>query len=189
MDVIPNSHNFYDRNNDKYRKLLNKIKYFQKVYDTNTVTNRYKIFFYDENKKEIFSSYVECFGRLINNWFFWGWANYKAEPRLITFMKRLINYGVDIELTEGIKDDFRVIKELLLQSSLYAEDTFMLDTYCALGMYLIKKELLIRTNNWTNKELFKSPQELYVQNEDPKKDNVDFLLILNPPNLAELDLE
>jgi hypothetical protein len=96
---------------------------------------------------------------------------------------------LDIELTEGIKDDFRVIKDLLLQSSLYAEDTLMLDTYCALGMYLIKKELLIRTNNWVNKELFKSPQELYVQNEEPRKDYVDFLLILNPPNLAELDLE
>jgi len=189
MDIIQNSHNYYDKCNEKYKKLLNKIKYFQIIKVKESVTKMFKLHFYDENKNEIFNSAVESFSRLYKNQFSWGWANYNAKPNLIKLMKTLLNYGLDIELTDGLKEDFRVVKQLLLKSELIAEDSFMIDTYCAVGMYLIKKELLIKSNNYARIKDFNVLVEINKQDENPDNEVIDFIIILDPPNLSELNLD
>lgn len=139
-DIIVNSLKYYDANNEKYSKILDKIKYYTFTLNKEDI-NHSIIHFYDKNEQEFFSSRYELLGIYtpkINLWS-WGWAIPYLEKNKIYLSKKLLLYGIDMSYTES-----PFLKSELTTSRFKIADDTQLDIHAAIASYISKNPLIIR---------------------------------------------
>lgn len=134
-DIILNSLEYYDNNNEKYNKLLSKVKYY-------SLENKYgdmehhEITFYDKNKKVIFKSDYELIGLYNNfsNTWAWAWSLPWAKKNETYLSRKILYYGLDI--IPEVNTQF--LKSELITSRFRISNLIQLDIHIAIASYLSK---------------------------------------------------
>ena len=96
VEIVNDALKYYDSNNERYNSIRKKIRYVKHAPMEKTDVEGIKLIFYDESKKEIFTSRVEILGKYYNsiNAWVWGWS-------LPTINKSLTNIIVRYNLFDG----------------------------------------------------------------------------------------
>ena len=97
ISIVTNSLDYYDKNKEKYDKLLSKIKFY-KVLKISSDLDHSKILFYDKNKKYMFETRYEIIGlfnKITNTWV-WAWSIPYFNKNSTFISKKILNYGLDI---------------------------------------------------------------------------------------------
>ena len=133
-DLIINSLDFFDKNKEKYSKIISKIKYYSMIFNQNDMEHN-TIIFYDKNKKELFRSSFEYMGIYysISNTWVWSWAIPKATKNTTYLAKKIVNYGMDIDYTDN-----SLLKTELITSRFKIENLIQLDIHIAIASYITK---------------------------------------------------
>uniref|UniRef100_A0A6C0E9W9 Uncharacterized protein n=1 Tax=viral metagenome TaxID=1070528 RepID=A0A6C0E9W9_9ZZZZ len=139
IDIITNALEYYDSNNEKYQKIFKNAKYFKYV-DSNSDIDHDKLILLDENKKEIFQSRIEIIGMYVanTNIWTWGWAITRFTKNLTFLVKKLINYGIELDPSAAM------LKDELINSRFKISHPIQLDIHCAIASYLTKKPIVYK---------------------------------------------
>jgi hypothetical protein len=138
-EIITDSLEYYDGNNEKYVKLFENIKYFNKQ-DAHGDMERPTFTFYDKNKTPIFKTNYEIIG-LYNSkskFWSWSWSIPVLRKNLIQIAKKILIYGIDLDPQYGI------IKQELTNSRFEVLNEVQLDIHIALASYLSKQPLIFK---------------------------------------------
>ena len=184
IDIINDAFNYYDGNNELYRSIKKKIKY-AKVLQNDKNSNEIdciRYTFYDENRQELFSSRIEILSKYysqINTWI-WGWSLSTVEKSATKIIRKVFQYGTDIDIRNDNISNI-LLKSELLTSRFKITDQVQIDMHCAIASYLAKKPFILLC-----KDLFLEPNklgEIFID-EYNGVSNIDYyLFILDPPNL------
>lgn len=133
-DLIINSLDFFDKNKEKYSKLISKIKYFTIIRNTNDM-DRNIIVCYDNDKNEIFKSEFEYSGTYYSstNTWIWSWAIPIAPKNSTYLAKKIVNYGMDLDYMDN-----RLLKTELITSRFKITNSIQLDIHIAISAYIAK---------------------------------------------------
>lgn len=134
--VLKNALEYYD---DATIKNYDKIRKF-KFYKIDQYES--KIYFYDKNKDEIFTSKYELIGKFLcdTKVWVWGWSMAEATSKQIDVARRVLNYALDLEQSHYI------LKSELITSRHQISTNIQLDILTALTLYLSKKPFLYKLN-------------------------------------------
>lgn len=138
-NLLTNSLEYYDINNEKYKYLFEDVRYiyFTRTdddMDHNTIT------MYDENEKEIFKSKYEVLGMFdshINIWT-WGWAVPTLKKNSTTIIRKVFNYGAELDPNDIF------LKSELVTSRFRISHPVQLDVHVAMASYLSKKPVVYK---------------------------------------------
>ena len=125
--------NYYDKNNEKYSKFIEKVRYIRiKFSDENLSYN--VIEFYDFDDKLLFESRYEVLGvynELSHTWW-WAWTigHYKKYVNITS--RKILNYGLDMDT------DYINLKAQLITSRFKIVNKIQLDLYASIGSYITK---------------------------------------------------
>jgi hypothetical protein len=134
IDIVNDALKYYDLNNEKYNHIKRHIKYFQLYPNNDSEIETLRLVFFDENKKELFTSRCEILGkyfRHINVWI-WGWSLPKIPKYLSSIIRKVFLYGTDIDLSNVANT---ILKNELVTSRFRIEDEIQLDIHCAIASY------------------------------------------------------
>lgn len=154
INIVTNSLEYYDKNMEKYDKIISKIKYW-KVESVDSDLEHSKIIFYDKNKKEIFKTRYEIIGLYndISNTWVWAWSIPFFRRNSTYISKKILNYGLDIPPdTEN-----RFLKSELITSRFRVSDKIQLDLHVSIASYISKKPMIYNliyrdTNEYLNQQ-------------------------------------
>ncbi len=137
-DIILNSLEYYDKNNEKYSKLLSRIKYYSQKGKVGDM-ERHEITFYDKDKKVLFKSDYELIGLYNNfsNTWAWAWSLSWAKKNETYLSRKILYYGLDI--VPDISTEF--LKAELITSRFRISNMIQLDLHVAIASYLSKMPL------------------------------------------------
>jgi hypothetical protein len=142
MDIVKTALEYYDKNNERFEKIFQKIK-FIKLFKNDADIEHTIYEFYDKDKKKLFKSRIEFAGKYIPKSKIWLWA--WATPLFIkntTYLSRkILNYGLDIIPTENLS-----LKTELITSRSYISDKIQLDIHVAISSYLTKIPSILKLN-------------------------------------------
>lgn len=140
-EIVINSLEYYDKNYEKYKNILSKIKFYALKFFYGDL-ERHRIVFYDKNKKELFSSDYEIMG-LYNHYsrtWAWAWSISWFTKNEVYLARRILNYGLDI-----IPDRNTIfLKTELITSRFRISDLIQLDLHLAIAAYLSKIPLIYK---------------------------------------------
>jgi hypothetical protein len=140
-ELIINSLKYYDINTEKYSKLFNKAKYYSRISaNQKGDLDHHQIILYDENKKEILKSRYEILGIYYFNlklWV-WGWSMPTLRKNEIILSKKILNYGIDLDL------DSTFLKSELVISRFRISDEIQLDIHVAIASYISKNPMIFK---------------------------------------------
>lgn len=179
-NIITNSIEYFDKNNEKYQNLKDKIKYISIGTIVDGVKKK-KITFYDKNKIELFSSRFEIISKYYKNhniWI-WGWGVPNLDNFNTNIIKKLWNYGVSL----GFKNDNLhqlFLKNELITSRFKIDDETQLDIHLALSTYLTKIPFYYYINDDISKE-----NTIYEIKDDyyEKSETIYFIYIMDTPDV------
>ena len=102
INLILNSFEYYDKNNDKNKNKLINVKYISIEMSENDLEYNNMIF-YDSNRKEIYKSRFERIGLFEHKTQIWSWAwtlSYlkKNETNII---RKILFYGTELDSTKS----------------------------------------------------------------------------------------
>ncbi|AYV76853.1 MAG: hypothetical protein Barrevirus2_6 [Barrevirus sp.] len=133
-DLIVNSLNYYDTNNEIYNKMFSKAAYYS--YQVGKHDLEYSVItFYNKNMKELFRSRYEFIGIYnpkVNIWI-WGWAVPSLKRSQINLIKKVLNYGINLD-QESI-----FLKSELITSRFKIVNELQLDMHLAISSYISKE--------------------------------------------------
>lgn len=149
--IVTDALEYYDNNNDKYKSLKEKSKFVKIEHGQNTNDMEYNIiYFYDEEKNEIFRSRYEVIGMLSNEskvWT-WGWAIPHLKKNSVKTSKDILLYGIDLNPNEDT-----ILKTELITSRFRVANDVQLDIHISLSSYLSKNPLIFEYSpnekDWT----------------------------------------
>jgi len=156
----------YDNNRTKYKNFFEKIEYKKIVLANNDIDHN-EVVFYDKNKKEIFKSKYEVLGvyyPFYNLWA-WGWSLPTMPKNTIQLSKKLLLYGLDLDVSNVLQRHLRV--ELSL-SRFKVVDKTQIDIHIALGSYLTKKPIVYEFN-------------YYPIESSKSKDGIFYIVLFDDP--------
>jgi len=134
-EIIKNALEYYDKNNNKYRDMILRCKYYSlEFYDSDM--KRQKIIFYDKYKEKIFESDYEQIGLYnhISKTWTWAWSIPTLPKNEVYLSRRSLTYGLDI-----IPDKSTIfLKTELVTSRFRVLDKVQLDMHVSLASYLAK---------------------------------------------------
>jgi len=142
-NFITNAINYYDTALDKYREILdNKYKI---SYD---IPN--KIYFRNTKDDVVLSGEFEILSTYDRNTNIWKWhwstsSTMSAEPIMIYTVKKILNYGIDIETNNNIY--INVVKKYLTTSKFKLTGVDEEYILCAIISYITKIPLIIYDPN------------------------------------------
>jgi hypothetical protein len=137
-NILTQALEYFDKNNEKFSKLRNKIKYVS-VYTTKEGIKKRKLIFFDENKNKLFTSRFEIISKFYKKpkiWV-WGWGVPNISNYLTNIIRKLWNYGVSLEYNDT-KIQQLVLKNDLITSRFVINDDTQLDIHLSLASYLTK---------------------------------------------------
>ncbi len=137
-NLVPDALEFYDKNQEKYSSLFDKVGYIRLERLKNDLEHN-KIHFYDENKKELFVSRYEIIGVYNNRsrtWS-WSWSIPDLDKNTTNIARKIINYGMELNYEQNY-----FLKTELILSRFRITDQVQLDMHKAIASYLSKKPLV-----------------------------------------------
>jgi hypothetical protein len=132
-ELVMNSLESYDRNNEKYNGLFKDAKHINFVQMTNDMEHN-MVYMYDKNNKEILKSRYEVIGIYNNNakiWT-WAWSMPILRKNTIYIAKSILNYGIDLD------PQFNFLKTELITSRFRISNPIQIDIHVAIASYLSK---------------------------------------------------
>lgn len=134
-DLILNSLEFYDKNNQRFDRHFNRVKYISFKRSDKDIEHS-KMLFYDKNKKQIFESRYEVIGVYNNygNIWTWAWSIPYLKKNTTYISRKILNYGLDI--VPASSDKF--LKTELITSRFRISDLIQLDIHAGIAAYLSK---------------------------------------------------
>lgn len=140
-DLVLNSLNYYDKNNMNNEKIYKKFNYYTINRSDNDLDHS-TIHFFDKNKQLIFKSRYEVIGvyNVEAGFWTWGWAAPSLKKNYIQIVRKLLNYGLDLEPGE---DGF-FLKAELITSRFQVTNDIQLDIHVAIASYLSKKPMIYK---------------------------------------------
>lgn len=178
-DIIQTSLEYYDSNQPKIIKIIEKIHYI-KFKNNQNITD--EIIFYDKNKKEIFKSSYEILAAYVPNQQIWKWAwSLPTLPKKNNFISRkILEYALNLDHEKDY-----LLKSTLINSKIKIINDLQLDIYTALSANLSRKPFIFKlyyapipTTNEDKDDQFYPYKEI---NDDPdnSKYMVFYLFILD----------
>jgi hypothetical protein len=143
-NVIEIALTYYDESNNKYDSIFKNVKYY-KTLGINKDLKKDKINFYNKNNKLIISADYEvcsCYYKNKELWV-WAWAMIALNKNKITTSKKILDYGLDIDLKDTLPL-YTIIKSNLITSRFKINNHTELDIYLALSLYLSKKKFIYK---------------------------------------------
>lgn len=140
VNIVTNSLEYYDKNREKYDKIMSQIKYYKWIKVTSDLDHS-KIIFYDKNKKKLFESRYEAIGLYSNTsrtWI-WAWSVPYFQKNVTYISRKILNYGLDIPS----KKENRFLKSELVTSRFRVWDDVQLDVHISVASYISKNPLVI----------------------------------------------
>jgi len=138
LSIIPTSLEYYDKNMQKYKSLLRKIK-GHKLETTPFDMEKNKIILYGKDNEIILKTEYEIIGFYNNPYKMWSWAWsvpwFKKNSTYIS--RKILFYGLDLDSTEDL-----FLKTELLTSRFQITDVVQLELHIAIASYLAKKPLI-----------------------------------------------
>ncbi len=140
-DIVLNSLDYLDRNNQKYKPFFEKIKYYSLVFNYGDM-ERNQIIFFDKEKKEIFKSNYEIIGIYNNKPTFWTWAwsITSFNKNEVYLSRKILNYGLDLDPNP---ENF-FLKTELVTSRFRISDITQLDIHVSIASYISKMPLIYK---------------------------------------------
>jgi hypothetical protein len=187
MNIIQDSLAYYDKNNLKYSKYMDKVNYIQ--YKTTDIDNTEGVvcIFYDKNKKILFSSRIELIGKhyIDFNMWVWGWGLPFTDKSLINIIKKIFIYATDIYLKQGehIDTNYIILKQNLLTSRLLISTIMQVDIYRALSSYLSKVQITYMLPSIVFNLNDHKMVDTLVNIKDNNTSSGLYYFILDPPNI------
>ena len=149
VDLIRDALEFYDKNTEKYKNIIDKIIYVKFKESINEHEHNY-IYVYDENKKELFSSRYEYIGLYepnkdtsFNIWT-WGWAIPSLSKKNTIIIRKLLMYGTELDPKQNF------LKSELITSRFKINNEIQLDIHLSIASYLSKKAVIFKMKQFKN---------------------------------------
>ena len=138
LNIIPQSLEYYDKNMENNRDLIDKINYINIIKSTESGYNKINfIEFYDKDKELIRKSKYEVLGLYDSQSKIWTWA--WALPLVSKISsntaKKIFNYGYDLENNIFLKTE-------LITSRFRINNPIQLDIHVGIGAYLSKNQFI-----------------------------------------------
>ena len=170
MDIvlIKNAYNYYDKKISYIEKKLGNISKYKIIGEKSSSDLEPNIInFYDSNNKLIFSTQYEKMGYYNKKTKIWIWAwafnGLKGFPpqqkNELYLTKKLLNYGLDIELLDNDKSkNPSLLKDILSNSRILISNITSLNLLVYISLYLTKKDYLltlkVKNNNHITEYLY-----------------------------------
>jgi hypothetical protein len=163
--LISNALEYFDMNNEKYNGIFNGAKYITYIFSTEDTGYNY-IVFYDKNKKELFRSRYEIVALYYkkNNIWVWGWSVVKADKTLTFTIRKLLNYGIDLDSNESF------LKSELVTSRFRIGNEIQMDIHLSIASYLSKNPIIYKTV-FQDQGIIHENQKIYKIIKDKDNDN------------------
>jgi hypothetical protein len=141
---IKNALEYYDENQVKINKMMEKFCFIKWDFGTNTSdekSNTNNISFYDDDKKLILSSAYEFMGMYIpnNNTWKWAWAIPSFHKNNTYISRQILSYAFDLTA----ENDY-LLKSQLINSTIKIYDDIQLDINTAIVSNLSKKTFIYK---------------------------------------------
>jgi len=179
MNIISDALKYYDGNNEKYTSIKRRIKYMKHADIDQKDVEGVKITFYDENKKELFTSRIEILGKYFNNintWV-WGWSLPTYNKSMSSIIRKVFLYGTDIDINNNADI---ILRNELITSRFRVADDVQLDIHCAVASYLAKKPFIFIWKEFLLK--FGEMNEVKGPYFKGKTDVTYYTFIVDPPD-------
>lgn len=139
-ELIKISLSYYDKNNEKYSSLYDKFKYYSITPSTND-TEHSIIKFYDKNDDVVYESKYEIlsFYDNSNHLWVWGWAIPLLRKNEVYLSRKILNYGLDLSLSEEI-----FLKSELITSRIIISDPIQISIHSSIASYISKTPMIIQ---------------------------------------------
>lgn len=137
-DILKSSFDYYDRNKEMYKRLLQKIgAYYISI---STIDDKEFIYIYDIKKKLLFSSSFEFLSiySVKNNILIWAWSNPYLQKHMISKSFKMLQYAINLDTKYHLQ-----FKSELIISRYKIENPIQLDTHIALSSYITKSPFII----------------------------------------------
>lgn len=165
ISIVKEALQFYDENNEKYKPIKKKIKYFKFADQIQHDIEGQRIAFLDKDKKEIFTSRIEILGKYygsIYTWI-WGWSLAGFGKSLTSIIRKVFLYGTDIDVANPANV---ILKNELVTSRFRIIDDIQIEIHCAIASYLAKKPFILMLKEFTllpdEIAIFKGEYDNYV---------------------------
>ena len=148
IDLVRDSLEFYDKNTEKYKKIIDNVTFVKFEESINDHEHNY-IYLYDEDKNELFNSryeYIGLFEPKINIWT-WAWAIPAINKKNTNIVRKLLMYGTELDSQQNF------LKSELITSRFKINNSIQLDIHASIASYLSKKPMIFKMKQFKNKEI------------------------------------
>ena len=182
INLILNSFEYYDKNNEKIKDKFIDVKYISLDMKYNDLQHN-NIIFYDKDLKELFKSRFERIGIYENKSQIWSWAwtiSY-FEKNETNIIRKILFYGIELD---SAKSSF--LKSELITSRFRITNKTQLDIHCAIASYLSKKPHIFSYKVFSNYELIDNkylnilePKYTYTKEEEENYELTYYIFLLD----------
>lgn len=142
--IIQSALIYHDQNNSKYQSLFDRVKRVKTKKNIKDMSKS-KIYFYDENNKLFMKGNFEFIGNYYNKYklWIWSWAIPVFEKNKTLLSRKILNYGLDIDLNEKPSINFSIKSDLT--TSRFRINKLQLDIHIALISYISKEPIIYKS--------------------------------------------
>ena len=182
IELVKDSLDFYDRNQEIYKKNLDDINYIR-FKQASTEIEHNILYLYNENKEEIYKTkyeYIGIYEPTINVWT-WAWAIPTLSKKNTNIIRKLLMYGTELDPSSYF------LKSELITSRFRINNEIQLDIHCSIASYLSKKPVVFKLKHYKNVNIednlinIKSPE--YASGDVEINDYSEIYLFLLDSNL------
>lgn len=138
IKLVTNALEYYDKNKDKNLEKFKGLKYINFLGDNDKGDlSRKKLLLYDENKvhkKTYKYEFIGVFYKQTETWS-WGWAIPHVPKKLTFILRKILNYGFDLE-PENLNNQF--LRTELITGRFRISNPIQLDLHTAIASYISK---------------------------------------------------
>jgi len=146
MSILSVAIEYYDRNNELYENIKNKIAYIEGETNPGDIGTT-SLIFYDIDKKILFRSKYGVIGIVYNihRMWVWGWAHPNLTYEMVATIKNVLIHG--ISLTNNTAE-YNIIKSELITSRFGISDDTQIEIHCAIASYFAHIPFVIKLNQY-----------------------------------------
>lgn len=137
LDLIKNALEYYDKENDKYNKILKKVVRHS-FEDTKGDLNPSFITLYDKNDKKLLTAEYQSIGYYYELFKLWIWSWAKPNPKkTVSLSRKILSYGLEYD---SDPEDLLmcIFRSRLITSRFIIPNKTQLDVHIAIAGYLSK---------------------------------------------------
>ncbi|AYV80195.1 MAG: hypothetical protein Gaeavirus15_5 [Gaeavirus sp.] len=182
--TVRDSLEYYDINQLRFSKFLNKIRYIEWINNINLTDT---IIFYDKHKKKLLESSYEIMGIYVPKTHMWKWSwSIPSIPKKHTFISRkILEYAFNLDHEKEY-----LLRSELINSKVKINNDLQLDIHIGLSSYVGKQPFIFKfynkfdtepvglhTDESTDNKLF--PYNLHQDYDDDENYMIIYLYVLD----------